>query len=348
MTLVQLKAVCAAYHKKTVDELTQNSVDLFLVAANNARRNAELRHNFEYCRVLANLDIVVPSGGSLGNASVSESSGYGTFAGIREVVAVTRESSAGYQLPVDFTRADMALERERTIIEQDSDCWPVNRYPSDADLLRRGGYGGVVQRGSRLFIYPAPNDSTNTVAVVLQGYGWLADYTAANLQSNTLSIVGTLNPDITSPSYEDLGAAGDITGAEIYGKQVEPGYYLVYFDSAGADGWYIKSVPPSADYWKLTTTNSDDPTGNYTPNGAATGTAVISLIANPTTDFFLLYGASYLQWEIIIELNYFFKSFVPRQEGNLASPEKQRDAAWNAFLEWDSYLVDSNVTKYRG
>ena len=116
MTLATLKAVCAAYHRKTVDELTQNGVDLFLVAANNARRNAELRHNFEFARVLATLDSVVAAGSPLSAATVTESSGYGTFSGIREVVAITRESTAGYQLPVDFTRADMALERERTII----------------------------------------------------------------------------------------------------------------------------------------------------------------------------------------------------------------------------------------
>jgi hypothetical protein len=81
--------------------------------------------------------------------------------------------------------------------------------------------------------------------------------------------------------------------------------------------------------------------------GTATGTATVTS-NTATSDFFLLYGASYLQWEIIIELNYFFKTFVPRQEGNLASPEKQRDAAWQAFLEWDSYLVDSNISRYRG
>lgn len=342
MTLANLKAVCAAYHKKTIDELTQNGVDLFLVAANNARRNAELRHNFEFARVLASLDIAVPLGGSLADATVSESSGYGTFVGIREVVAVTRESSAGYQLPVDFTRADMALERERTILDQDSDCWPVNRYPSDADLLRRGGYGGVVQRGSRLFIYPAPQDSANgPVSVVLQGYGWLADYLATDLVPTGTIVTGTLTPNAIG-TFTFVGV-GDNTyntyarfGADPYISYISGGF------------WRIARMGGSTNALWTGPAATASPVGSYIAGSGATGTATVALSAASSPDFFLLYGASYLQWEIIIELNYYFKSFVPRQEGNLASPEKQRDASWNAFLEWDSYQVDSNVTKYRG
>lgn len=64
-------------------------------------------------------------------------------------------------------------------------------------------------------------------------------------------------------------------------------------------------------------------------------------------DFIVQYGFDYLKWAIICDLNNIFQTFVPRQEGNLAPPEKDRDAAFQKLILFDSYQVDGAVTRSR-
>lgn len=344
-----LKAVCAAYHKKTAADLTVNSVDLFLVAANNVRHSAEQRHNFEHSRCVATIDIdgvegadiadavieghelsvvvtgtlnpnaagtytkqgtysdltpptnlwmkagddgtdtyflwneggnwnVVkgtafpdsgsslwellstsadPSGtysrtGGTSGTLVATQSGLTTFTGLKEIVAVSRQRPDGTYIPLDFARADIPIERDRTELEFEDSLFPYVRYPSDADIRTGGSSSSIIQRGSKLEIYPHFNDATATpLACRLEAIGWLPDYTASSLSLST------------------------------------------------------------------------------------------------APDYFFEHGAQYLQWAIIIELNQYFKTFVPRQEGNLGEPKAKMDAAWQDFLIWDSYMVDSNTTRSR-
>lgn len=349
--LSTLKPLCAAFHKKTSGDLTVNSVDLFLVAANNARRNAELRHNFELSRVRGTLSIDGVSGGSLANVVLDETlpgsvvvsgatspttangtyqlsgtfnskplyskldsassavsyflfyqtigtdgweicttndfpdhgsdpskfflastatspigltlvgsssftgnalvSAGSVYSSLKEIVAVTRLRNDQSETPLDFTRQDIAIERERTELEFDDDERGTWRYPSDAQIEARTGTPSLVQRGRKLFIYPTDNEVDSPVDVIIYGYGMLADYATANLTD---------------------------------------------------------AVP---------------------------------------TDFFVEWGSEYLQWAIICELNFYFKTYVPRTEGNLSPPEQAREKAWRDLLLWDTYQVDSNVTRSR-
>ena len=57
MNLTTLKTICAAFHQKLPADLTIGGVDMFLNAANLARKGAEQLHSFEYSRVTAELDI---------------------------------------------------------------------------------------------------------------------------------------------------------------------------------------------------------------------------------------------------------------------------------------------------
>lgn len=345
MTLSSLKSVCAAYHKQATSALTVGGIDLFLVSANNIRRNkGELLHNFEYARCTATLDVNGVLGGSmddavidnnnattvvvtgtlvpdltgtytkqgqfssydlyvkegttpaflyynaaltnyilsttLSTASISNAfipspvqtthigtfvhagtyTGTATVAGgdsarfskLKEIVAVSRMRPDGTYIPLDFTRSDIPIERDRTELEFSDNLFPYLRYPSDARINARGTSSSMIQRGRRLEIHPfyAGNDST-TFSVRLEAYGLLRDYTADNLAD-------------TGP-----------------------------------------------------------------------------------TDFFVEYGAQFLQWSIINELNYLFKTFVPRTEGNLQAPETKAADAWHDLLVWDTYQVDSNSTRSR-
>lgn len=345
MILSDLKSVCAAYHKKAASDLTVNGVDLFLVAANNVRRNkGELLHNFEYARCTATLDVNGTLGGNLDDAVIDNEdattvivtgtlspdltgtytrqgqfSGFdlfilsgstpaflyfnataasyilsttlstssvanafkpspaqatpigtfphaGTYTGtatavggdssrfakVKEIVAVSRMRPDGTYIPLDFTRSDIPIERDRTELEFSDNLFPYLRYPSDARINARGTSSSMIQRGRRLEIHPfyAGNDQT-TFNVRLECYGLLRDYVAANLSD-------------TQP-----------------------------------------------------------------------------------TDFFVEYGAQFMQWTIINELNFYWKTFVPRTEGNLSAPETKAADAWRDLLVWDTYQVDSNSTRSR-
>ena len=64
------------------------------------------------------------------------------------------------------------------------------------------------------------------------------------------------------------------------------------------------------------------------------------------TDFFMTYGYEFLLWKGVIEANYLFTQFVNRSEGSLTPPDRLLDAAWKAFLAWDSGLIASNTTAF--
>lgn len=336
MTLANLKKICAAYHRVATAALTVDTVDLFLVAANNVRSNAELLHNFELSRVQATLSIDGTTGGALSDAVFTNRAavvtGTGTvvpdvtgifhafgqatsetlylkllgteplyvqyngatwscnawsgtygwtkaagatvtgvytpvgtatgnltltaasqamWSGIKEVIAVQRTNTDGILVPLDFTRADIPIERDRYELEMSEDYEAYRRYPSDAALLQRGTNGTIIQRGGKLFVYPVDAITSTPLSVTLEAYGRLADYTATNL-------------------------------------------------------------------------NDTEP-----------------------TDFFVQYGSTYMQYAIICELNYLFQTFVPREVGNLSPPEKAKEEAWRNLILWDTYQVDANATRSR-
>lgn len=341
MILGNLKKACAGILGiAVVDLTTSDGIDLFLMAANNAKDNAQLLHNFEFSRVQATLSIDGETGGALsaasftdtitastvtvagtlspsvagdylnvgvyngqsfyqngnsmvfysdtngawsvasalaedtnfwlgsetasviagvyahqgtntGNATVTLTATYSTYSGIKEVIAIQRTNVDGILVPLEFTRADIPIERDRYELELSREYEPYRRYPSDANLLQRGSNGTLILRGSTIFIYPVGAVTTTPLTVTLECYGQLRDYIAADLASAT------------------------------------------------------------------------------------------------PTDFLCEHGGMYMQWFILCELNYRFKVWVGRTEGNLSPPEKERDNAWRDLLLWDTYMVDSHITRSR-
>ena len=181
MNLAQLKATCAAYHQKTTDELTINSVDLFLVAANNARRRAEQLHSFEYMRCTATLNIDGVAGGSFASAVIDQVD----FVKLKEVVAVSILRNGVYT-PIDFTRADIEIERERSALELNNDYWYEARYPSDSQFSVLQSDKTIVQRAQSLYLFPRVSaiaqGTTNPLPVYVEGFGFLRDYVSSDLE----------------------------------------------------------------------------------------------------------------------------------------------------------------------
>lgn len=343
-SLTSLQTTVAAYHTVSTAAMTIGGRDLFLDCVNRAIKEAQMLHDFEDCRCAATLTIDALEGGNLPDAvfeadgsdtvavtgtltpdltgtytRVGMFNGYpfyilsgnptnflyfntslasyilaqtltgatpsayfvptvpqtfltgdyiaaGTATGaasvvltqakkfdtIREVLAVTRQRPDGTYIPLDFARADIPIERDRTELEFSDNLFPYLRYPSDAQINARGTNSSIIQRGNSLFIYPRYTAGVTTpFACRLECFGWLKE--------------------LTSDNYSDTSPA----------------------------------------------------------------------------NFFLDYGFTWLQWYTIVDLNYIFKTFVPRTEGNMSTPEAARDNAWAKMLLFDNYRVDSNTTRSR-
>lgn len=244
-SLASIKLAAAAYLRKDPNEFIVTGVDLFLLAVNNARKQAELAHDFEYSRIVATLD-VVPAGASLNDAVIVE----GETEKVKYVTGIRRLGTNGFFYPLDFTRWSIAQERDRSALEIRDDYWTILRYPSDADVLNFYGTNTcVVQRGRKLLLYPGfSGQDPQSITLYIDGYGWLAPY----------------------------GGVADVTEPE---------------------------------------------------------------------DFIVEHGLSYLQWATICELNKMFAAFVPRTEGNLPEPIKERDDAFKQLVLWDDYLTVEGLTR---
>ena len=158
-------------------------MDLFLLAANNARKRAEQLHSFEYMRCTASLNIDGVTGGQFSTATIDDP----RFSKLKEIVAVSILRQ-GIYYPVDFTRADIEIERERSGLELDNEWWPY-RYPSDAQIAILYSTQVVVQRAQGLYLFPRVSnlypEQVNPIPVFLEAYGFLRDYIATDLQSST-------------------------------------------------------------------------------------------------------------------------------------------------------------------
>ena len=55
------------------------------------------------------------------------------------------------------------------------------------------------------------------------------------------------------------------------------------------------------------------------------------------SDFFLEHGFEYMMWACVVEVNRLIQAFVPRSEGSLPPPIRERDEAAQALIEFDIY-----------
>ena len=239
--LYKLKTVCAAILERPVaDFTTSDAVDLFLLAADNARRSAETQHNFEFCRITGKLSVDGVNGGKF--TDITDVVGAAT-GGLRELTAVKSSTISGSQADVGFSRPEVAQESDRDVMLVQTQYDYNERYRPDWGSYRTAR---LIERGGGLYIYPPSLNLTTPLSLIVEGYGWLPDYTA-------------------------LGAIG--------------------------------TAPQ---------------------------------------DYFVSKGFAYMQWAIVCELNYIWQKFVPRQEGNLTAPEKNRDMELQRLITDDSYSIDAN------
>lgn len=175
MNLATMRRVCAAYHGKRIEDLTDadSGADLCLTAMNNARKSAERDHNFEDTWIHGTLTVAHTTGGALSAVVISPPN---IFSGVREIVSVASVATNNLrQRPLIIRRPNQGVPRN------------VPRHPTDAQVISSAyACNYLIFRGGYLFQYPDLAGTTN-LDIELEGYGWLNDYTDAMLADNAVT-----------------------------------------------------------------------------------------------------------------------------------------------------------------
>ena len=171
MDLNSLKTTVAAYLGRTPSDLIRGGVDLVLLAINNAKRIAQLEHDFGDQRVEASIAVTSTSGGQISSAVIR---GTSISVSLKEVTTFYEETTDG-DLPLYHSpKKNVAAQAKRRLAfrnQFESDY----RYPSDDNIrlvalpLHRREvilYGDVVTT-------TPPFDGN----LIVDGYAWLSDYT---------------------------------------------------------------------------------------------------------------------------------------------------------------------------
>lgn len=325
MTLLEIKTAIASYFNLTVNDLTINSQDLGLYALNQARKQAELLHDFEFSRKLVTATVNGVTGGSL---TVAVDIVTSAAVDVKRVIEVGLFDSEDNFTPVEWTTVAEGLERQRL-----DNRYTSPRYPTDG-WYEAGpqGVGRFQFAGDNIFRFP--KDLNHSFDLGFEVYSFYSDWTNADLTGTYVTVTGSLTPDATG-TYTRAGTLG---GFPIYFTSVSD-----YVLANNGIAWILAEFSFTGGgtaHWDLLST-SQNPSGSYPAQGTAIGTATV-LLTSAGEDVWTKYGHLYLMWAAIVILNHRFKEFVYRTEGNVAPPEKQRDDALEAFKEWDCSRYEAN------
>lgn len=339
MTLLEIKSLVVAYFPgKTSADFTINGQDLILQALNQGRRTAELNNDFEFQRRFVTLSVDPVTGASLGAAVDKYTGGSVT---IKTIVDSVLFDDNGNSVPVEWTTVSESLTRQRI-----GNQAPYYRYPTDAQAPSepRGIFRYTLRNGS---VYPFPlgtdvNAPTKTLG--MEVYAFSSDWV-----SDTITVAGTLSPDVTGAYsligvYNGRGLYFRLFGVEscafIWWSTTDATWVITFGGNFGTD-------LGATEGWQLAPdTTSQSPVGSYTPVGY-TGTATVTATGASYSDEWTLYGNQYLQWYAINQLNYRFKEWVPRTEGNLPPPSALMQEGLQAFIDWDANMYEQHRTHGR-
>jgi hypothetical protein len=170
MSLDDLKITIAAYLGKNPQDLTKGGVDLILVALNNAKRTAQLVHDFNAQKVVAEIAVTEASGGLLSNAVYR---GTSTAVNLKEAVTFYEETEDG-DLPLYHSPKKNAAAQAKLKLRARNTLDATYRYPSDdMGFTIRTPYGHreVLLYGDTVTTTPG-----FTGNLIVDGIFWLPDY----------------------------------------------------------------------------------------------------------------------------------------------------------------------------
>lgn len=239
----------------------------------------------------------------------------------------------------------------KNLVEVTSEGWPINLAGEFARLRKKYLFARSrprkvhgVQMGNKFRLKP---DQDEDEELQFYGHRWMDVY--YDVESYFLTGIET-PADCNGPllRFDEDGAAvswtttGDVdSGVGTYVRlyRFEDRWsILVFVDGMETVRWVsvetLAATPsPLLATWEL---GEDYTDGTGTPSLTVGGYST-------QTDFLLQQGFDYMQWATLVECNYWAKLFVPRQEGALAPPEKERDRCLDELLRWDTEMLDAQT-----
>lgn len=336
MLLSDIQSATASYLNTTTSAFSINGQNLFLIAANNAIRNAQLRHNFEACRTVATLSISGTTGGSLDDATITQGF-YGsvTISGAgSDIDGIWRLGGASRLAHAVYSRGSDDNDEVATL------SWDGSNW-----ILVSGGVawvGPTTTTPAGSYVLAAHNTLTATVGTVFSGIKevltvsrvedsnvrTVLDYTRLDLQRerdrSEMELEETTWWDQRYPSDAVRVIPRSIQQIVQRGRTL----FMYPLPAPQQQNTASLSVELECQCWLRDFVTAD-------------------LSDTSPTNFFCEFGHQWLMWACIIELNHRFKIFVPRTEGELAPPEKSLAQSWQDLLLWDSYQIDNNLTRSR-
>jgi len=153
---------------------------MFVIAANQVRRNTELNHDYEFQRKLVTLTVDGVTGGSLDNAVLY---GTATTVVIKTIVEMGLFDEDANLRPVEWTTVAESMERQRGDNPGENP-----RYPTDAWYVS-GPEGQARFTIANNTVYRFPKDEDNDFSIGMEVYVWNDDWTASDVEDEA----GTTN-----------------------------------------------------------------------------------------------------------------------------------------------------------
>ena len=170
--LLEIKTAVANYFERTEGALTVNSQDLFLFAANQVRRQAEMLHDFEFQRKVVTLSVNGVTGGSLSSAVIY---GTATAVDVKSVIDCGLFDSEYNFRPVEWTTVAEGLERQRG-----DNRMTTPRYPTDDWFVGQPNAIGRFEFAGDT-VYRFPRDGSNNFTLGMEVYAFQTDWAAGDL-----------------------------------------------------------------------------------------------------------------------------------------------------------------------
>jgi hypothetical protein len=299
---------------------------LCLRAANNVRKRAELLNDWVYNQVSA--EVTVPAGESILLENLTDLDSGDVFTGFKNVKEVTYEG-----VPINLNSTLHGLRRKFM-----KPCF--NRC--------RGEF-----HGKHFKIKPA---LTEDVALTVYGTKWMDKYTSVATVTTPwgIAVSGTLTDGTDPVVVPTLFPVAGFTGIE-----GETAFSSNGTNVPNASGyWYGLLVGPSGEGvlarannavidigWEMASpADTSDPfSWELTAVSPATGTPTFSIATDSIADWLLVDGFEYMQWATICELNHLLEVYLPRQEGKLPPPDRQREESLEALMRWDTEMRDAQL-----
>lgn len=321
MTLYEIKQAVANILGTTVASLTVDGTDMFLVAANQVRKDAEQNHDFEFQRRLVDVSVSSVTGGTLSSATTHVG---GTPTNIKTIIEVGLYDADNNLRPVEWTNVAESLERQR----EDDRFRVTPPYLTDdqVEQSKPPGVGRFEFVNDSVFRWPRTT-TAQTYTLGMEVYAYAADWTTVGFAA-TATVTGTLSPDVTG-TYTKVA--------------LDYGGYPVYLSTTGShviqrtgSVWVIMPIG-SLSFWGGVALASG-PAGTYsTPYGSATGVPVVTVTGDTSvSDVWTTHGSQYLIWGCVVFLNHIFQTFVPRQEGSLPPPVAMMERGLESLKAWDT------------